>query len=224
MADRLRKGDTSLYDMLLVSARYYLEKDDKKWRAEVDVVSAKITARKNLSYNPRTHKWEQIGREVKFQFLIKTDPISYKKNDSLKFHYYPVIFLLRDFDKGIASPFRSRVGGLKRWKKSRRKISEGKTPDEKDRIRRENKKIQELNIKNQLSGDFIFRQMWVWKQYDLLFGPMTCLNKPPDITNPDKVPYFSKHEFFILQNLLIPILNKKSGIIRNKLFKNELRK
>ena len=74
-----------------------------------------------------------------------------------------------------------------------------------------------------MSGDFIFRQMWVWKQYDLLFGPMTCLNKPPNITNPDYFPYFSKHEYWILVNLLIPILNKKSGIIRNKLFKNELR-
>ena len=176
MAERLRKtkGDLSIIDLLIYSGTYYVEVDNKKWRAEVDVVSAKIIARNNLTYNPSTHQWEQSGREVKFEFLIRTAPTSYKKNDSLKYHTYPVIFLLRDFDKGIASPFRSRVGGLKRWKNIKQKISEGKTPEEKDRIRKENKKIQEQNIKNQLSGDFIFRQMWVWRQYGLLFGPMTC--------------------------------------------------
>ena len=139
MAERLKKGDISIIELLQLSAQYYQEKDNKKWRAEIDVISAKITARNNLSYNPSTHKWEQIGREIKFIFIIRTDPISYKKGDSLKYHYYPVIFLLRDFDKGITSPFRSRVGGLKRWKSLRRKISEGKTQDEKNRIRKENK-------------------------------------------------------------------------------------
>ena len=61
--------------------------------------------------------------------------------------------------------------------------------------------------------------MWVWKQYDLLFGPLTCENRPPNITNPELFPYFSKHEFWIIQHVLIPLLRTKKNIIKNKLFK-----
>ncbi len=63
--------------------------------------------------------------------------------------------------------------------------------------------------------------MWVWRQYNLLFGPLTCENRPPKITNPGSLPYFSKHEFWIIQHILIPILNTKTGIIKDKLFKGE---
>lgn len=218
---RLKKGDISIAEMLKISYDYYKKKDDKPWRAKLDVKSARITARRNMIYNPSKHKWEQSAREVKFEFVVKTDPISYDRNDSLKYHYYPVVFILRDFDAGLNSSFRSRVGSFKKWKKSNKKISEGKDKREKDRIRKENKEIQEKNIKDGIQADFLFGQMWIYRKYDLLWGPMTCLNQPPKITNPNFMPYFSKHEFWIIQNILIPILNTKTGIIKNKLFKDE---
>ena len=153
------------------------------------------------------------------EFLISTDPVSYKKQDTLHVHRYPVIFLIKDFDANIQSSFRSRVGGLKKWRTPTKKVSDGKTEAEKNKIRKDNQRILESNIKNGLQADFIFRNMWVWKQYDLLFGPMTCLNQAPKKTNKDFLPYFSKHEYWIIQKLLYPILVTKKGIIKDKLFK-----
>lgn len=221
MSDKLRKTDLSIKDILKLSRNYYNKIDSKPWRAKLDVKSAKITARRNLTYNPSVKEWKQEGREVKFTFLVKSDPISYKKTDNLKFHYYPVILLMRDFDAGMDSAFRSRVGGFKRWKKSGKTISKDNSKSTNDKIRKDNKRIQEQNIKNGLQGDFIFRQMWVWRQYDLLFGPLTCENRPPTETNPKFYPYFSKHEYWIIQHILIPLLNTKKGFIKNKLFKGE---
>ncbi len=222
MAVRLKKSDLSIKGIMSASRIYYKKKDNKPWRAKLDVKSAKITVRRNLTYNPSAHEWEQgKSREVKFVFLVKSDPISYKKTDTLKYHYYPVFFLLRDFDAGLDSAFRSRVGGFKRWKKSTKKISDGKSESEKKKIRKDNLRVLEQNIKEGLQGDFIFRQMWVWRLYDLLFGPLTCENRPPEITNKELYPYFSKHEYWIIQHVLIPILNTKTGAIKDKLFKGD---
>jgi len=218
---RLKKTDISILEMLQVSHEYYKRIDDKILRSKLDVLGAKITARKNLQYDPKTHTWNQSGRELKFVFLISTDPVSYQKTDNVKIHRYPVIFLIKDLDAGINSAFKSRVGGLKRWRTSKLKISEGKTPAEKERIRKINQRVTDQNIRNGLQGDFIFRCMWVWKQYGLLFGPMTCLNRPPKETNPQLWPYFSKHEYWIVTKLLMPILQTKKDIIIQKLFKND---
>jgi len=222
---RLKKTDISLLEAYTISLDFYKRVDNKMKRSMLDVLAAKITARKNLSYNASTHSWEQSpnAREVKFTFLISTDPTSYVKKDNVEVHKYPVIFLIRDFDAGIHSSFKSRVGGLKRWKSPKLKVSDYKTPAEKERVRKINQRILDQNIRNGLQADFIFRCMWVWKQYGLLFGPMTCLNRPPKETNPMLYPYFSKHEYWIITWLLLPILQTKKNIIEQKLFKNRER-
>lgn len=218
---RLKQKDPSITELFLISLEYYKRVDNKRDRAKLDVVSAKLIARKNLTYDYTTKQWQQSGREIRFDFLVKSDPVSYEKKDDISPHQYPVIFLIRDLDKGMNSSFRSRVGGLKRWKSPKLKVSEGKTPAEKERRRKINQQILEINLRNGLQADFIFRNMWVWKQYGLLFGPMTCLNRPPKITNPQMWPYFSKHEYWIIWKLLEPILTTKKNIIKEKLFKNE---
>jgi len=207
MNTRLKIGDITINEILTLSRAVYKgEVDNKLRREKMDVRGGKITARKGLTYNKQTKKWEQTGRELRFDFIVRSVPKSYEKTDNVPVHKYPVTFLLKDFTKGLNSPFKWRTGGLKKWKNIKRKISEGKTDSEKDRIRKENQKITDTNIRNGLQGNFIFHLMWVLKQYGLLFGPLTCKNLPPRETNPEHIPYFDKTALYVVLKILPKIL------------------
>ena len=213
MAAKLRKGDISILEVLTLSKFEYKGKvDNKMVREKKDVVGGKIIARRGLTYDRKTKKWEQTSREVRLDFIVSSRPISYIKTDTVATHRYPVTFLIKEWDKGMKSAFKWRTGGLKKWKngkKHKRNISEGKTPKEKDEIRAEKKKtaaenlkITNMNVKNGLQGHFIFSLMWVLKQYDLLFGPLTCKNLAPKITNKELTPYFDKTALYLALRIL----------------------
>ena len=141
MKPRLKIGDITINEVLTLSRHVYKNEIDNKLRREkMDVRGGKIIARKGLVYNKQTKKWEQSSRELRFDFIVSSVPKSYEKTDNVAVHRYPVIFLLKDFSKGLNSPFKWRTGGLKKWKQgkpAKRNISEGRTEKEKDEIRKE---------------------------------------------------------------------------------------
>jgi hypothetical protein len=223
MNTKLKKGDITIQEVLTLSKAVYKgQVDNKLMREKKDIIGGKIIGRRGLIYNKQTKQWEQESREVRFDFIVRSIPISYQKTDDVKVHKYPVTFLLKDFDKGLKSPFRWRTGGLKKWKNTKpakRNISEGKDEKEKQKIReekaensRKNKEIINKNIRNGLQGNFIFSLMWVLKQYDLLFGPLTCKNVKPVVTNPKLIPYFDKTALYVVLRILPRLLkNPKVG-------------
>jgi len=203
MGNRLTKKDWTIREVVYISQQVYGSKvDNKMYREAVDVVGGRITIKKNLKWNPSTKSYEQSGRDVKLVFKIKSNPTSYAKTDTLKNHYYPVTFLLHKWDLGFDSPFKWRTGSNFKWVKSKKKISEGKTPAEKDRIRAENLKITNMNIRRGIQAQFLFNLMWVCKKEGTLFGPLTCLNKPPKETNPKHLLYFDKTALHCILYLL----------------------
>jgi hypothetical protein len=200
MTPRLKKGDITIPEVLRLSRYVYKsgEIDNKLLREKVDVLGGKIIARRGLTYNQSTKKWEQVSREVRFDFIIKSNPVSYPKQDTVPIHKYPVTFLFKDFSMGFNSPFRWRTGGLKRWRNPTGKVREATSESAKELIREKNLQILNQNIKNGLQGNFIFNLMWVLYHYGLLFGPLTCKNKPPKKTNPAYTPYFDKTALFLV--------------------------
>ena len=218
---KLRKGDISINEVLELSKFVYTKEiDNKARRAKADVKSAKIQQRRNLVYDRSTKQWVQKGREVKFGFRIKTVPISYNDRSGVSPHEYPVVFLIKDFDQGMDSAFRWRTGSLKKPKFPKRKISEGKDKKEKDKIREENKKIQQDNIKNGIQMQFFFDSSYVLYKYGLLWG-VNYANRPPKVRNPELIPFFDKHAYWIVTQVLSKLLTVKKGIIKEKLFKAE---
>lgn len=218
----LRKGDISLQELYDLSILEYRKGiiDNKKRRERLDVKSAKVSLRTNLQYDRQTKSWQQTGRNVKIVTIVRTKPISYEKKDSIVVHVYPVTFIINDFEKGLGSSFRFRSGGLKKWRTSKKKISEGKTVQEKDRIRRENQRIAEWNIRQGLDGSFIFELMWVLNAYGLLYGPLTCKRVAPMKTNPHLIPAFDKHSLFCFHHVIRPLLTTQKGSLLGKLFKS----
>lgn len=212
MAGRtLKKKDITLKELLDVSYSAYKTKevDDKKKRMKLDLVSGKITKRRNFEYNQSTKMWEQTNPYgVIFEFLVKSDPISYKRIDKLKKHTYPVVFHFLDFSKGVNSPIKYRVGSQKKWKV---------TP--KGSSAKERQKICEQNIKNGVQADFLFTDMWVLAQYGILYGRNTTNLRPPKIKNPKLVPHFDKTSLYCIVKILLPILRGKKSPLMNKLFK-----
>lgn len=203
MSDKLERLVTSGYtikDIINISHKYYKSKigDDKKSRAKTDVINAKIVSRNNYDYNPSTKVWEQTGRDVKIEFLIKTNPVSYKKIDNIKIHKYPITILVHDIDKGINSTFKWRTGSLKKPVFSKPGM--------------DSKKIAERNIKNGVQLQFFYHLEWVLKKYNLLYGRCWA-TRPPVKTNPKHIPYFDKHMYFIVQNFLVRMLQEDGGII-----------
>lgn len=211
---RLRKGDISIYELLeLTQALFRSGKvDDKEYRSKLDVISAKLRYRNNLTYDRSLKKWVQTGREVRLDFNVRSDPISYKKNDTVKIHQFPVSFLVREWDKGIDSAFRYRSGSLYRWESAKKKVREGRNEQEKDRIRKENLAITNRNIKRGIDAHFVFHLMFVLDAYDLLFGPNTALRRAPNKTNPDLLPYFEKHSWKCLTEYIIPFMEKNKRL------------
>ena len=116
-SNRLTKSSGfTIADIIKISWQYYksTDGDNKASRAKVDILSAKCTARKNYEYNQSTKEWSQTGRDVRIDFIIKSDPKSYKKTDNIKTHKYPCTFLLHDIDSGIYSTFKWRTGSNKK--------------------------------------------------------------------------------------------------------------
>lgn len=228
---RLKKGDISIKEIFILSLAEFKAKkiDDKEWRSHLDVKSAKIVLRKNLAYNPSTKKWEQIGREVKMQFLVRTVPTSYKDRSGVKVHTYPVTFLFKDFSKGLNSPFKSRVGSLRKpvFPKQRKQfIKDAKDKEQAEKIRKDNERIAEFNrqvakrnILNGVQLQFFYDSEFVWNAYGLLWGP-NYAKLPPKIKNPDLTPFFSKHEMFIIFKFLEPIFKKLNSPKLNNIVKS----
>ena len=216
---RLKKGEIHIQDVLLLSKIVYKKEniDNKRRRMTLDVLSGKVTLRSNLSYDKSSRTWKQTGRDVRLEFMVKSDPVSYKKTDTVKIHKYPVIFLIHEWDKGIKSPFRWRTGGLHKWKNPPRKLRDAKDEKQKKQWKKENQKAIDLNIKRGLQGNFIFHLMWVLDKYGLLFGPQTCKPSAPNITNPTYTPYFDKTAYFIVSQVLPKLFgNRRIGALLRK--------
>jgi len=217
---KLTKKDISLREMIELSYSVYgNEVDNKKSRANIDVKSAKITFRNNLELIDG--RWTQTGRNIKITLLCETIPTSYKKNDDLLIHQYPVTFLIRNINEGIDSTFRFRSGSFAKWRFPTKKISEGRNTKEKDRIRKDNKRIRESNLRNKLDGHFFFYLMQVLDMYGLLYGPNTTNRDLPKKTNPKMIPYFDKHSLYCLEKIIIPILNNRELLNEESLTTND---
>ena len=209
---KLKKGDITINELLKLSLSAYEknEIDNKRKRMNEDVVSAKLTARYGMKYNPSNKTWEQSEKkQVKITFIVKSEPTSYKDISGLKSHFYPVTFLIRDLDLGMDSPFRFRTGSLKKPKIAKK----GKKLTEKDR-----KNIAKYNIKNGVQLQFFFHLEWVLDKYGLLYG-INYANRPPKVTNKNLVPYFDKTSLFVVINVLRILLTTKKNFVLNKLFK-----
>lgn len=208
--NRLTSQGMTIKELLQLSLKdYYKKEDDKKWRAKLDIVSGKIVKRKNYKLNVETKQWEQTGRDVKIEFIIKSDPISYKKTDHLAFHYYPVTFLIHSIELGFESPFKFRTGSLKKPKFSKK----GSTKEERERVNL-------YNLRNGIQLDFFFHNEWVLRKFNLLYG-VNWAAWPPNKTNPRMIPYFDKHSFFIVKNIF-PHLFKNKGVM-DRVTKNDER-
>jgi hypothetical protein len=209
LKNRLTKKDISLKEMLVISYDYYHKNDNKEWRAKLDIKQAKLTRRQNFSYNKSKRQWEQTGRETKFSFLIKSDPISYKRTDKLKYHWYPVIFILRDVSMGINSPMKWRTGSLIKPQFTKKGMT-----------KKQREKITERNIKQGIQLQFFFELEWVLHQYNLLYG-RNWATYPPRKTNSTLFPFFDKHAFYIASKILLPLLGSTKRFALNKIWKNE---
>jgi len=203
---KLKVGDITIEEVLILSEHLYKKGtiDNKKDRAKIDVTDAKITAKKNLI--KKEGKWIQSGREIKFEFIVRTDPKSYKKTDTVKIHRFPVTFVLREYHKGFQSAFKWRTGSLKKPLFPTKKISEAKTVNAKNRIRKENLEIQNQNIRNGIQLQFFFNLEFILEKWGLLYG-INWAEWSPNITNPDYIPFFDKHSYFCVTEILPKILN-----------------
>jgi hypothetical protein len=199
---RLKKGDITLAEVYKISKQIAYKKiDDKKARMKLDVKSARLTVRRNYEYDPGSKEWKPVPgheRHYKFVFLVSSKPISYKTIDTINIHHYPVTFVFYDLSLGFNSPFKSRTGSFKRLAVAK------KGSNAKERIR-----IANLNIRNMVQPQFIFDSAWVYRFWGILYGPMTAINRPPLKTNPSMIPFFSKHELYIIEHILKHVLTER---------------
>lgn len=214
MNDKLTRGNITLAEMIRISRDLFKSEkvDDKKKRAALDVVSAKVIATKNFTYNKVTKMWDDINRRsVKFEFMVKTDPMSYSHNDGLKYHYYPVVFLLYSIEDGVNSEFRYRSGSLKKPLFA----PKGATAEQR-------KKIEIQNIRNGVDLGFFFNLEFALRSKNLLYGQCYA-TRAPKVTNPKKYVYLEKHSWAAVTKVLIYILNNPQAMskIKRLVYKNE---
>lgn len=210
---KLKKGDINLAEVYYISKKiWYPERDDKEWRAGLDIVSSKLVARKNFEYNRSTKKWEPKGkRHIRFEFLVTSDPISYERTDTLKKHKYPCIFLFHDIEKGYESSFRWRTGSLKKPQFA----NKGASKDQR-------KRITENNIKNSIQMQFFFELEHILDYWGLLYGPNLTNHQFPLKTNPKFWPFFDKHAFYIMEKIFLPLFKNEKFLIKmGEIVKNE---
>jgi hypothetical protein len=216
VAGKLKKGDISIAEVFRLSRDLFRSKkvDNKERRAKMDVTSAKVSTIKNFTFDKNVGKWKTTNkRSVKFEFIVRTKPISYKKRDRIPTHIYPVFFVLYDIEQGVRSAFRYRSGGLKKPLFAPKGCSAEK------RL-----KIEEQNIRNGTDMHFFYSLEKVLQQYGLLYG-ICYANRLPRKTNPQLLPYMEKHSFWCVLKLLIPILHNPTSMskIKNMVVKNESR-
>lgn len=211
MVFRLRKTDVSLVQILQLSRKLYQGKvDDKAKRGRIDITGGRVTLRNNLSFNPGTKRWEQTGRELRIDFEVKTEPTSYKREDTVRVHKYPVTFLLRDISMGVATPFRWRTGSWKKPKFPRKGLKAAQ------RVA-----LINMNIRNGVQMQFFYELEQVLSAWGLLFGPNWTNKRMPVKANPSLAPYFDKHAYFIAMRYVIPFLNSpKRADVLTRMTKN----
>lgn len=205
---RLRKGDITLAELMFISYDYYKKVDDKAWRSSIDIKSARLIRRTNFSFNRQKGTWEQTGRDVRMQFMVRSEPTSYKHDSPLKVHWYPCTFVIHNIGQGIYSPVKLRAGSNFKPKFPTKGMS-----------KEQRKQIEKINLRNGVQLGAFFTTQWVFKQFGILFGPCYA-NRAPLITNPDLIPFLSKHEFYIANKILTPLLGK-TGLRLRELWKNE---
>ena len=177
--------------------------DDKKKRATLDVISGKVVTKNNFTYDRSKKIWVQSGKSSKLLFEIKTDPVSYVKNDTIKIHKYPITFEFNNISQGLASGFKWREGDQKGIVFGKPGLS--------------STEVANINIKNKSQLQFFFDMDWVAKMTNLLWG--RCRAKWfPRITNPRGYIYFGKHAYYLMKKVVIPLLN--SGKLNQKSVKN----
>lgn len=190
----------SLLSVYQQSLKLYKGKvDDKRKRMKLDIVSAKITLKNNFQYDRSTKTWNQTGKTAKLILSVNSKPISYKKNDTINIHKFPVIVLFKDISLGTSTSFKYRTGSEKNWIKSLPTLN--------------SKEIANLNIKNQIQAQFLFELEWVLRSNNLLYGKCRA-QKPPIKTNPKALVYFDKHMIFCCEKIIFPLLNNKKLISR----------
>lgn len=191
----------SLLSIYQQSLKYYKSKkvDDKKLRAKLDIVSARIILKNGFNFNKSTRNWEQDKRTAKLTIIVSSKPISYKKNDTVPTHKFPVIMQFEDISKGSLSAIKWRTGSQKKWIKKLPTLN--------------SVQIANLNIRNEVQAQFMFHLEWVLRKNNLLYGQCRA-QKPPSKTNPRNLVYFDKHSLFVVEKLVMPLLNNKTLINR----------
>lgn len=215
----LKKGDITLKEIVDLSYSVYGKQVDNKISRQIDISTAKISRRERLRYNAKTRQWEQVGSSVKFIFIVITDPTSYTRAKWDTFnHSYPLFLLIKNIELGILSPIRWRDGSFKKPKFGK-KPPFNASATQKKKIRKENAELQMANIKNGIQMQAFFDTHWVQAKYGLLFGP-NYANGNPNIRNPKQYPFFSKHMWFVVKNIIIPFFRKETTVSIGKTFKS----
>jgi hypothetical protein len=205
MAIRLNKNGIPLDELYEMSLYYYKTFENKKERMRMDVISGTMQSRKNYKYDKSIRDWVQTGRDVLFIFLVRTNPVSYKKQDSIKIHKYPVYFLIHDISLGLSSPFKFRTGSMKKPLF----VPKGALPKVRQRI-------IDTNIRNMVQLQFFYELEWILQWNSILYG-RSWANRPPMKANPQLLPFFDKHSLRVYEKLLRPILSREEN--RAKLLK-----
>ena len=191
----------SLLSIYQQSLKYYKSKkvDDKKLRAKLDIISAKIIFKNGFQYDRSTRTWVQSGKTAKLTIMVSSKPISYKKSDTVPTHKFPVIMQFEDISKGALSAIKWRTGSQKKFIKKLPTLN--------------SIQIANLNIRNEIQAQFMFHLEWVLRKNNLLYGQCRA-QKPPSKTNPRNLMYFDKHSLFVVEKLVMPLLNNKTLINR----------
>ena len=182
------------------------EVDNKKRRMKMDLSSAKIVSKNNFTYDRKTKTWIQSGRNSKLIMEVSSEPISYKRNDTIKTHKYPIIFLFEDIEQGSNTLFKWRDGSQKKF------IS--KIPTKSSFY------IANTNIRNGVQVQFLMDLEFVLKTQNLLFGVCRA-NRKPVIRNPKNLVFFTKHDLYVVEKIILPLLNNKQLINKVKSVKKK---
>lgn len=211
---KITKGGVTLRQVYRWSKQlYYKSFDDKAVRMRLDITKAKVIARQHYEYDANAKEWVQVKglRHTKFEFLVSSKPVSYKRTDNVPIHKYPVIFLFYNLDLGWNSPFRWRTGSFKKVLFAT-----------KGSIAEKRQKIGDQNIRNGRQLDFFFKLEALLRFYGLLYGPDTTNRKLPLKANPLLIPYFDKTALFVVEKILRYLFTDKGiALIKNRVFKNE---
>lgn len=210
MSNRLTNTGFSFIDVMKSSKKYYSKVDDKKYRAKVDIASAKLIKRNNYEYSPSDKTWSQTGRDAYFLFMVRSQPVSYKRIDTINNHWYPVHILMHNVELGLNSPFRWRTGSLKKPIFAKKGMS-----------KRQRVQVANKNIKNMTQLDFFFKLEFLLKQNNLLYGVCRA-NRPANKANPDQIIYFDKTMLYVVEKILSPLFqNEKFKLKLNKAVMNK---